>query len=359
MKAIIEAIEDRYGDQVEIDLVDALKEYAPKPLDLAPEAYSTMIKAPQLYKQFFYGLGDGRRRSRVVMQAITLYSRRGVAALLGEHPADMIISTYHFASSPVLDALTRSNGKHIPVITVVTDLVTLPPVWFDERADLTILPTEPAYHQGIIAGMKPERLRRIGLPVSPRFVPVADKAAVRKKLGWPTNKMVVLLMAGGAGVGPLGSLAEAIISSGLEILPVIITGKNHRLSQRLRKQSWANEAVIYDFVDDMPAFMQAADVLITKAGPGTITEALNVNLPMILYSRIPGQEEGNVEYVTYTGAGYWAPKKTELIATLRYLASDPDGLKQAAQACKALARPGAADSIAKVVMQRLRQTVGD
>jgi 1,2-diacylglycerol 3-beta-galactosyltransferase len=284
------------------------------------------------------------------MQGITLYTRRAVYTLLDEHPADIIVSTYHFASSPVMDALARRHQK-IPVITIVTDLVTLPPVWFDARADITVVPTEPAYHQALMAGIPAEKLRRIGLPVSPRFVITSDKVAARKRLGWPTSGKVALLMAGGAGVGPLGSLAQAIIAAGIPITPVIVTGKNRRLAERLRKQPWADKARIYDFVDDMPGFMQAADVLITKAGPGTITEALNMNLPMILYSRVPGQEEGNVEYVCHTGAGYWAPKQTELVATLRYLVGDGTALERAAKAAQHLATPKAADMIARLVME--------
>jgi 1,2-diacylglycerol 3-beta-galactosyltransferase len=353
IKAVIEALENRYGDQIEIDIVDALKDYAPKPLDLAPESYTQMLRTPQLYRQF-YEIGNGRRRSRLVMQGITLYTRRAVYTLLDEHPADIIVSTYHFASSPVMDALARRHQK-VPVITIVTDLVTIPPVWFDARADITVVPTEPAYHQALIAGIPSSRLRLIGLPVSPRFVIRSDKAAARKRLGWQSDHKVALLMAGGAGVGPLGGLAEAIIAAGIAITPVIVTGKNQRLADRLRKQPWASKARIYDFVDDMPGFMQAADVLITKAGPGTITEALNMNLPMILYSRVPGQEEGNVEFVCHTGAGYWAPKKADLVATLRYLVDDDDALRRAGAAAKHLSNPKAADMIAQLVMDTAKQ----
>jgi 1,2-diacylglycerol 3-beta-galactosyltransferase len=353
IKAVIEAMENRYGDHVIIDMVDALKDYAPRPLNLAPESYSHMIKSPQFYRQF-YELGNGRRRSRLVMQGITLYTRQAVDTLLDEHPADIIVSTYHFASSPVMDALARRHQK-IPVITVVTDLVTIPPVWFDLRAAITVVPTEPAYHQALIAGLPSERIRRIGLPVSPRFVATTNKTTVRRRLGWPLQGKIVLLMAGGAGVGPLGGLSEAIIAAGIAVTPVIVTGKNRRLAARLRKQPWANKALIYDFVEDMPAFMQAADVLITKAGPGTITEALNTNLPMILYSRIPGQEEGNVEYVSHTGAGYWAPKKPDLVATLRYLVHDEQALHNAQLAAKRLANPQAADTIARLVIETAEQ----
>ena len=348
-KAIIEALDNIYGDDVTTEMVDALKDYAPKPLDMAPEAYNQVIKAPQLYKQF-YDLGDGKRRSKLLTQSISLYTRKAADTMLKNHQADAIVSTYHFANAPTLSALERLEHP-APFINVVTDMVTIPPVWFDARADATVVPTESAYHQAVIAGIPTERLHRIGLPVSPRFIPANNKDAVRRELGWPANRPIVLLMAGGAGVGPLGDLAEAIVESGLPATPVVVAGKNRRLAERLRKQDWAENALIYDFVEDMPSFMQAADVLITKAGPGTITEALNTGLPMILYSRIPGQEEGNVEYVTNTGAGYWTPKQSDLIATLRYLLGDPDALARATAAAKRLATPKASEKIARLIMK--------
>lgn len=348
-KAIIEALHAKYGDGVSCEMIDVLKDYAPKPLDMAPEAYNQMMKAPQLYRQV-YELGDGHRRSRLITRSITMYTRRQADRMLDNHRADVIVSTYHFGNAPTLDALER-RGNPIPFINVITDMVTIPPVWFDARADLTIVPTEPAFHQAVIAGMPQAGLRRIGLPVSPQFMPGTDKRALRQKLGWPIDRPVVLLMAGGTGVGPLASVGEAIATAGLPIRLVIVTGKNKRLAARITQEPWAKDLLVYSFVNNMPEFMQAADILVTKAGPGSITESLNVNLPMILFSRVPGQEEGNAEYVTHSGAGYWAPKKKELVATLRYLLSDKTALKRAQLAAKRLSNPKAATMIADVIMK--------
>ncbi len=86
----------------------------------------------------------------------------------------------------MLDGLERA-GNPTPLVTVVTDLVTIPPIWFDSRATLTVVPTEPALHQAILAGIPVNRLQRIGLPVSRTFVPASDKESLRRKLGWPVH----------------------------------------------------------------------------------------------------------------------------------------------------------------------------
>jgi 1,2-diacylglycerol 3-beta-galactosyltransferase len=95
--------------------------------------------------------------------------------------------------------------------------------------------------------------------------------------------------------------------------------------------------------------MNAADILVTKAGPGTISEAFIAGLPMILYSRLPGQEDGNVTFVASTGAGVWAPHTGELVATLRNWLTHPEQQEKAASISRSLARPDAAKQIARIL----------
>jgi 1,2-diacylglycerol 3-beta-galactosyltransferase len=95
--------------------------------------------------------------------------------------------------------------------------------------------------------------------------------------------------------------------------------------------------------------MRAADVLITKAGPGTISEAFIAGLPIILYSKVPGQEDGNVGYVVEEGAGVWAPEPEKVVAALWNWLEHPERLKKAAETAGRLARPDAARQIARLL----------
>ena len=105
----------------------------------------------------------------------------------------------------------------------------------------------------------------------------------------------------------LEKTAHAINEARLDAALVIITGRNRDLKYRLEQYDWNMPVSIYGFVRNMPDFMQASNVLVTKAGPGTISEACISGLPIILYSKVPGQEDGNVDYVVNEGAGVWAP----------------------------------------------------
>ena len=99
--------------------------------------------------------------------------------------------------------------------------------------------------------------------------------------------------------------------------------------------------------------MRASDILVTKAGPGTISEAMNAGLPMILYSRLPGQEDGNVDYVISEGVGFWAPKTSYIVSALRAWITHPKQRQLAAEACIQAARPQAAHNIDHSLADRL------
>jgi 1,2-diacylglycerol 3-beta-galactosyltransferase len=103
----------------------------------------------------------------------------------------------------------------------------------------------------------------------------------------------------------------------------------------------------------MPDFMAAADILVTKAGPGTITEGMNAGLPILLYSKLPGQEDGNVAFVVSEGAGFWAPNPEKITAALQNWLAHPDQLAQAAQKSRCLANPQAARQIARLLAEQV------
>jgi 1,2-diacylglycerol 3-beta-galactosyltransferase len=177
---------------------------------------------------------------------------------------------------------------------------------------------------------------------------------LRAELDWPTDRPVVLLMGGGEGMGPLFDTATAIARPGGAFGLAVVCGRNRRLKEQLEAQDWPMPIRIYGFEQRIPQMMRAADLLVTKAGPGTITEAINAGLPMVLYSRLPGQEDGNVSYVVSQGVGTWAPGAERAATSVHQWLGDPRGMQQAAAACRRIARPTAAMEIARIIAARLR-----
>jgi 1,2-diacylglycerol 3-beta-galactosyltransferase len=352
-EAIIEALHCEFGEAVITQMVDFLKDYAPPPFNHLPEAYPDLVRVPELWGAMF-DISDGRPQARIVTSTFWPIARRAARRLVREHHSEMLVSVHPIANSFVLKALGKN---HLPFITVVTDLVTTHALWFDQRADLILVPTEMARQNAIQYKMSPEKVRVVGQPVSQNCsAPVGDKALLRKHLGWPQAKKVILLVGGGEGMGPLAETARAVDESGLDVCLVIVTGRNNKLRAELKEYPWENPAHIYGFTRDMPDLMRAADIIVTKAGPGTIAEALNAELPIILYAKLPGQEDGNVDFVVSEGVGVWAPEPLAVVRALTRWVCRPYERRKVVKNCRRAARPDAARQIALILGEQVGLT---
>jgi 1,2-diacylglycerol 3-beta-galactosyltransferase len=349
-EAIIEALQLEYGSAISTEMVDFFREYAPPPLHHLPAWYPKMVQVPRAWG-LGYHLSDGDRRAQLINLSAWVYTRRSIRRLVSQHPCDMIVSVHPLAQGPMLRALSQ---KRPFFVTVVTDLVTTHALWYSPKTDLCLVPTEDAGRRAVAIGVKQERVRVVGLPVADRFCQSpGDRQALRARFGWPLERPLILLVGGGEGMGPLDRTASLIANSLPSAALVIIAGRNASLKSRLESLDWPIPTFIYGFVREMPDFMCAADVLVTKAGPGTISEALIAGLPMVLYSRLPGQEDGNISYIVSEGAGVWAPQPEQLVQALRSWLSNPFQHAQAVAACKRLARPQAARQIAQILAANL------
>ena len=345
-EAIIESLHNEFGDALVTEMVDFFTGYAPRPFNLLPEIYPDMMRAPELWGAMF-DLSDGQPQARFVTSTFWPYVRRAAHRLLRDHPSDMLVSVHPVATAFILKALGKN---HPPFVTVVTDLVSTHALWYDKRATLTIVPTEMARQRALECHMPPEKVRVIGQPVSSRCsAPVGDRSLLREQLGWSQDKFTVLLVGGGDGMGPLAETARAIDESGLYINLVIVAGRNSKLQAELKEQTWDNTTFIYGFTHDMPDLMRAADVIVTKAGPGTIAEALNAELPIILYAKLNGQEDGNVDFVVSEGVGVWAPESQVIVRSLTRWICRPEERQKVVVNCRRTARPNASKQIALVL----------
>lgn len=349
-EAIIEAIHLEFPGRFECGMIDILAKYAPAPLNRAPQLYPPLTRLPAVW-QFGYRISDGRMRTRAIYNASWLSWKPGLKRMLREHPADMLISVHQLINEPV-SRMAQAIG--LPFVTVVTDMVSTHAAWFAPRATHVIVPTREAFAHGLENKLQPAQMSVVGVPVANRFSqPSPPRAILREQLGWHPAKPIVLLMGGGEGMGPLSEMSRALDSSGLNLELAVICGRNKNLQRRMEAYPWNQRCHVYGFIDTMPDLMRAADILVSKAGPGTISEAYICGLPLILYSRLPGQEEGNVAYVLGTGTGVWAPTPTEMTAAVREWIQNPNELQKAQAACLGLARPRAARDIAAILQREI------
>ena len=349
-EAMIEALDLEFPGRFDYSMVDFFREYYPAPLNKAPEIYPEISRLPQAWG-FSWKVTNTRSGSNAINDLTYPYLRKAAKRLVAENPADLIVSVHPLVNRHLARAMRKSPR---PFITVVTDMVSTHPFWFDRRSDLVVVPTDEARTRAIRYGIPAGNLRVVGLPVADRFLhPLPDREAWRREKGWRDDLPVILVVGGGDGLGGVKRIAKALNSADFRATVVVICGRNEELKRDLESLDWRQPAHIYGFTREMPDFMRAADIMVTKAGPGSISEAFICELPLLLYSRLPGQEYGNVDYVVEHGAGVWAPRVRDSLTVLRQWVNDPAARDRAAKASARLARPDASRQIARLIAEQV------
>lgn len=322
-QALQSAFRERYGDVFTVDIVDLWMEHTPWPLNRLPKSYKFLANdTPRLYKLMFE-IGEKPEVIIPLMDAVTQWAERDISRAICHYAPDLLISVHPLLQEVPLRVLRRM-GREIPMVTVVIDLGTFHPTWFNKGVELCFVPTERSYWQAIRQGLSPRQLRQYGLPIRPEFGrPSRPKEEARRALGRAPGLPNVLLIGGGEGMGPVKEIARAVArelaaDDGPMAQLAVICGRNERLQRKLLEKAWPVPTVIRGYVDNIWDWMMASDCIITKAGPGTIAEALACGLPIVLSGYLMGQEEGNVSYVLEHGVGAYSDNPRRIAEIVGY-----------------------------------------
>ncbi|RME09269.1 MAG: galactosyldiacylglycerol synthase [Ardenticatenia bacterium] len=341
-------------------IVDFMKETARAPFNRAGDVYGPVVN----YAPWLWGLSFYATYPRPVRWLGTTYIEKvygaGLARIFREERPDIVVSVHGLATTAVARVLRRV-APQTPFVVVVTDLSVAHPFWFCPDATAYYVPSQDVAERARRYGVPASRITVAGQPIHPRFrEPQGHQADLKRVFGLPPDRPLVLIMGGGEGTGPLRAQAEAVAQSGLPLSLMVVCGRNKRLYRRLSAREWPLPTVVCGFVRDIPTRMAAADVLITKAGPGTIAEALTAGRPLLIGEYIPGQEAGNVSWVVDGGAAFYTPKPPDIIAALHQLfdtAGRPTPCYEAMAAhARRMAQPEAALTIARGLLDLLGDT---
>ena len=344
--SIAAALTERYGDRCDALVINPMDDdRAPALLRRAQSDYDRIAReSPDLYR-LSYQASDGMVSISLLEQALITMLYSTLRDLLTAQQPDAIITTYPLYQAP-LAAVFALKNHYVPLLTVITDLVTVHGVWFNDEVDLCLAPTEAVRARAIESGLPPERIEVCGLPVSPALARTVDKAALRAALGWPTDRFVALLQ-GSKRVTRLEPVADILNHSGLPLALALVSGGDDALLARWQTADWHLPAYVYGFVHNMAQFMQAADLIVCKAGGLIVSEALAAGLPLVIVEAIPGQETGNADLVVEGGAGEFPPDPAAALATIcHWLDRDATLLAEHAGRARRLGRPQACYRVA-------------
>ncbi len=334
--------------------IDDIATHCTFPLSALGPAYSSALRyAPPIYGALFHAT-NGRRRYRTLVRFCEPLYRERLRDVFLQYQPDVIVSVHPLLNHAALRARADAGMQSVPIVTVITDLGRVHEGWLLPEADLTVVPAREVYQRAIERGVPPERLRLLGHPIHPRFEDVSGtKAEIRKKLSLPETGTIALLMAGGEGGGKLLPTTMGLAKSGLDFHLVVVTGRNAALKQKLEElaPSLAVSMTVLGFRNDVPELMRAADLLVTKAGPGTIAEASVAEVPVVVYDYVPGQERGNLDYVRTNGIGVVALTTAEVVQSVRRIVHSQERLSKMRAQQTAVAPRGSSRKIAELIAQ--------
>lgn len=246
------------------------------------------------------------------MQAIIrLYHSAQVkllAAYWREQQPDMVVSLVPNFNRALFQSLERAVPG-VPLVTILTDLADYPPhFWIEKQRQFFISGTHRATDQAMAMGHPKARVFQVsGMILRPQFYEpqTAARAAERQQLGLAPNLPTGVVLFGGQGSNAMFRIAERLGNSSLDLQLILICGRNARLRERLAKLKTRNKLFIEGFTKHVPYYMHLSDFFIGKPGPGSISESLKMNLPVIVEcnARTLPQERYNAEWVRDQGVG--------------------------------------------------------
>ncbi len=342
-RALQEGFRRRYGDAVSVALLDIMEDYTPFPMNKFPAIYPALTRGGGQLWRALYASTDGDMQARLISRAWWPMLRKRVAHVVTAQEIDLVVSVYPLLNR-VIGKILGQLPRRPKFAVLVTDLGTAHALWVTREADRYLVPTSMVYSRLVALGVPPEKISLVGLPVHPDFShPCADRAALRASLGLCADCPVVLVMGGADGMGRMGKILAAMDARQIRATFVAVAGRNAALRAQLSHHPWRIDLKTLGYVTDMPRWMRAADLLLTKAGPSTISEALASRLPMVLTGYLPGQERANVAFVESIGAGIYARRPRKIAAIVETLTS-PQGAGLLAEMKARMAQAGQEDA---------------
>ena len=319
--------------------------------------------APWLWGAAYYAT-NVRPAMWLLRRTLLRPADRAAAGAARAHGAPAAIVSFHPLTGMAAVRARDQAAPLAPVVTVVTDLAAMHAAWRYADADLIIAPPAVAARHGLADArtlhFPPGKSARgawavAGPPVGRDFdggrLSAARQARLRRSLGLAEDGLVILLTGGAEGSGGMARRAAAILRRFTDVHVVVVRGRNAAVKRRLDRLAARSggRLTVTGFVDNMSDWLRCCDLIVTKAGPGTIAEATCCGTPLLLTAHIPGQEKGNAEIVTGAGAGLWVPGVRQLVAEIGRLRRDRGAIEAMGAASARLGRPDAAADIARLI----------
>jgi processive 1,2-diacylglycerol beta-glucosyltransferase len=353
----LEASARALPDAPEVAYLDAMDFVAAGFRKMYTDGYIRLINEHPGIWEHLHHLSDTTPHSAASQRLRRAVERLSSGALRREvhrRKPDAVICT-HFLPAELLMREVEQERLHCPVWLQVTDY-DLHNMWLvPDMAGYFAATKEVAFRMHA-RGLRAERLHVTGIPVMPAFshpdAAELDRDRCVRELGLDPARRVILIVAGGAGVGDLPTLVQRVLGLAGDFQIIAVAGRNAEAKQKLDALAaqQPQRLLALGFTDRMHKLMAASDLVVTKPGGLTVSECLALGRPMLLISPIPGQEEHNAGYLMEEGAAWLAYDTIGVEYKIARLMAEPATLAAMALRSRALGKPQAARDVLRLVL---------
>lgn len=340
------------GDCI-VEHIDALRYVSKLFQRVYDKAYISMVRSAPELMGLLYERTDQPWQNLRPRLALDRVNTRPMIRLLKRIQPDLCVAT-HFLPAEIIAWLIAKKKLKAHNAIVVTDY-DVHAMWLCRTVDRYYVAIEEAAQYLTHIGVPPEKICVKGIPIDPLFAVSLPRAEARKRLSLDAEATVILISAGGYGLGPIEQLVKELLELQRPWQIVAIAGKAEKTRKRLdelakaasKLPSGAPRLCAVGFTTEMDKYMAAADLMVGKAGGLTTSEALARALPIALIEPIPGQEERNADHLLEAGAAIRCNNLPAAAWKIATLLDDPARLKHMREAARKLAKPAAAAAIAE------------
>ena len=361
-----------------VERVDLLEFFSPLHKKVYADGYVQLVeRAPEVWGLLF-GKTDNpevARRLNKLRRAFPSNSRRKFANHLKQFAPDVVLCT-HYAPLETLGVLRQKGARlgepqaprqfrdtaarravlqYKPpfVVCIVTDFEAHA-LWMDPCVDLYCVAMEETKARLVARGVPQGGIAATGIPIAAKFSSQPDRRAVRKTLGLRDDQPVLLVLSGGFGMGPVAEILAELDKVPQPLQAVVVTGRNEPLRRKLAAQTRKHPTHVLGFATNMHELMAVADLILTKPGGLTSSEALALGKPLFILNPIPGQEAANSDFLLERGAAAKVNRVEDLPFRIEQLLGSKK-LAGLSKAARTLSRPAAAAEVCRETLQRLVQ----
>ena len=328
-----------------VEVVDAMKSIGSLLDKTVCEGYHALAtKTPKLFGKLYRATNKKSPLSDLLNGFSSSFSRLLLPTIEQCDP-DAIISTHPFVSEMV-SHLKETGYLDVPLVTLMTDYGPHR-AWIAPFADAYVVSNADMIPEMEEMGVSREKIYPFGIPVEDVFFTKADKPALLKKFGLDPAMPTILIMAGSFGVTNVLKIYRQITRTNIPFQAVVITGRNEKLYAAFADEveTSPKKTKLVFFTDEVENYMHASDLLITKPGGLTVSEALACNIPLAVFDAIPGQEEDNADFLLNYNMAVKLEQGTDCGAVIRSLLEDSRRLDTMRSNCAEFDKSHSAENV--------------